>query len=125
VYRRLKERGYEVFAINPNASTVEGDTSYPSLSAVPGGVDAVVVATGPEHTQKTVRECHRLGIRYVWMHRGPGSGSVSTTAAEYGRDHGLSVIDGGCPLMFKPVSDGGHRVMRAVLTAAGNVPREV
>ena len=25
VYRRLRERGYEVFAVNPNADEVEGD----------------------------------------------------------------------------------------------------
>src|SRR4029453_1319447 len=25
VYRRLRERGYEVFAVNPNATEVEGD----------------------------------------------------------------------------------------------------
>lgn len=29
VYLRLRERGYEVFAVNPNAATVEGDQAYP------------------------------------------------------------------------------------------------
>ena len=29
VYKRLRERGYEVFAVNPNADEVEGDRSYP------------------------------------------------------------------------------------------------
>ena len=28
VYRRLRARGYEVFAVNPNADEVEGDRSY-------------------------------------------------------------------------------------------------
>ena len=45
VYQRFKERGYEVFAVNPNADTVEGDPCYRSLAAIPGGVDAVVIAT--------------------------------------------------------------------------------
>jgi len=40
VYRRLRERGYEVFAVNPNATEVEGDKAYDSLTAIPGGVDA-------------------------------------------------------------------------------------
>ncbi|MDT7570728.1 MAG: uncharacterized protein QOE05_902 [Actinomycetota bacterium] len=125
VYQRLKESGYDVFAINPNATVVEGDPSYPNLAAIPGGVDAVVVATGAERVQATVEECDELGIGHVWMHRGPGPGSVSPAAAAYGRAHGISVIDGGCPLMFDPTSDRGHKVMRAVLTATGNVPREV
>ena len=28
VYKRLRERGYEVFAVNPNAAEVEGDRAY-------------------------------------------------------------------------------------------------
>ena len=27
-----------------------------------------------------MRECVELGIKHVWMHRGPGAGSVSETA---------------------------------------------
>jgi predicted CoA-binding protein len=37
VYRRLHERGYEVFAVNPNTDKVEGDRSYPDLALIPGG----------------------------------------------------------------------------------------
>jgi len=47
-------------------------------------------------------ECADLGIKRVWMHRGPGAGSVSHPAAEYGRRHGITVIEGGCPCMFNP-----------------------
>ena len=43
VYRRLKDRGYDVVAINPNADRVEGDECYPDLTSVPGGVQAVVI----------------------------------------------------------------------------------
>ena len=43
VYQRLRQRGYEVFAVNPNAETVEGDHAYPDLTSIPGGVDAVVI----------------------------------------------------------------------------------
>ena len=125
VYKRLRERGYDVFAVNPNADEVEGDRSYHDLTAIPGGVDAVVIGTRPEIADETMRECAELGIRHVWMHRGPGAGSVSKTAAEYGRAHGIDVIDGGCPCMFGPTADLGHKVMRGVFTLAGNVPKEV
>jgi hypothetical protein len=37
VYQRLRQRGYEVFAVNPNAETVDGDTAYPDLRSIPGG----------------------------------------------------------------------------------------
>ena len=125
VYQRLRERGYEVFAVNPNADAVEGDIAYHDLASIPGGVDAVVIGTRPELAGGTMRECADLGIQHVWMHRGPGAGSVSKGAAEFGREHGISVIDGGCPCMFGPTADFGHKAMRVLFTINGNVPKQV
>jgi predicted CoA-binding protein len=125
VYRRLRERGYEVFAVNPNADQVEGDRCFPDLKSIPGGVEAVVIGTGPQHALTAVRECADLGIEQVWMHRSFGAGSVSDEAVAWGREHGMRVIDGGCPLMFKPTSDAGHVVIRSLLTLTGKVPRHV
>jgi predicted CoA-binding protein len=123
VYKRLRDRGYEVFAVNPNADEVEGARSYPDLKSIPGGVDAVVIATAPDKADGTMRECDALGIKHVWMHRGPGAGSVSDTATAYGREHGIAVIDGGCPLMFEPTADFGHKVMRVIFRS--HVPKMV
>jgi uncharacterized protein len=123
VYRRLRERGYDVFAVNPNAQEVEGDRSYPDLRSIPGGVEAVVIGTRPEIAERTMHVCAELGIKHVWMHRGPGEGSVSAAATDYGRQHGITVIDGGCPLMFEPTADLGHKIMRFVY--AGKVPKQV
>ena len=39
VYKRLRDRGYEVFAVNPNADEVDGDACYHSLQSVPGSGD--------------------------------------------------------------------------------------
>jgi hypothetical protein len=123
VYQRLRQRGYQVFAVNPNANEVEGDRCYQDLQAIPGGVEAVVIGTRPEIAEDTMRECAELGIKHVWMHRGPGAGSVSDAATGYGRQHGITVIDGGCPLMFGPTADFGHKIMRFVY--AGKVPKQV
>jgi predicted CoA-binding protein len=123
VYRRLRDRGYTVFAVNPNTDTVEDDRSYHDLKSIPGGVDAVVIGTRPETAEHTVRECAELGITRVWMHRGPGAGSVSAAATAYGREHGITVIDGGCPLMFEPTADFAHKIMRRVYS--GHVPKQV
>lgn len=125
VYNRLKERGYDVFAVNPNTDTVEGDTAYHDLASIPGGVEAVVIGTRPATAEQTMHECADLGIKEVWMHRAFGAGSVSDVATEYGRAHGITVIDGGCPCMFEPTADGGHKFLKAVCTLTGAVPRKV
>jgi len=123
VYRRLRERGYEVFAVNPNAEEAEGDRCYPDLGSIPGGVEAVVIGTRPETAERTMRECAELGIQHVWMHWGAGASSVSPAATAYGREHGIAVIDGGCPLMFGPTADFGHKLMRVALPR--RVPKQV
>ena len=125
VYRRLRDRGYEVFAVNPNATEVEGDKAYGNLTSIPGGIEAVVIGTSPEHADETMHECADLGIEQVWMHRSFGGGSVSDTATLYGRDHGITVIDGGCPCMFGLTADSGHKVMKVFATLAGNIPKKV
>jgi len=125
VYQRLRERGYTVFAVNPHAVTVEGDPAYPDLRSIPGGVEAVLIGTAPEHAMATMKECAELGVEYVWMHRSVDRGSVSNFATDWGHAHGIHVIDGGCPLMFGPVSDPGHRFMRGLLKLTGKVPRRV
>ena len=123
VYKRLRDRGYTVFAINPNADEVEGDPCYADLKSVPGDIEGVVIATSPHHAEATMREVVDLSIGRVWMHRGPGAGSVSEEATRYGREHGVVVIDGGCPLMFDPTADTGHKFMR--LVGVGKMPKKV
>jgi predicted CoA-binding protein len=126
VYQRLRQGGYEVFGVNPNADEVEGDRCYHDLKSVPGGVDWVVIGTKPETADATVRACEELGVKRVWMHQPPfGSGSFSQSAADYGREHGMTVITGGCPCMFNPTADPGHILLRAMGKATGKVPRSV
>jgi predicted CoA-binding protein len=123
VFKRLRDRGYQVFAVNPNADNVEGARSYHDLKSIPGGVDAVIIATAPDKAKSTMEECVELGIKHVWMHRSYGHGSVNPAAAAYGRKHGITVIDGGCPLMFDPTADFGHRMMRVVF--GSRIPKSV
>jgi hypothetical protein len=125
VYQRLRERGYEVFAVNPNADTVEGDPCYHDLKSIPGGVDAVVIATTPAVAPSVARECNELGISRVWMHRSFGSGSVSPEAHAFCRQNGIASIAGGCPLMYGPTSDAGHRFMRTMVGLFGGLPKQI
>jgi predicted CoA-binding protein len=125
VYQRLKERGYDVYPVNPNAEVVEGDPCFPDLHAIPGGVEAVVIGTRPERALATMVECDDLGIKDVWMHRSFGRGSVSDEATRYGREAGITVIDGGCPLMFEPTADPGHEAIRWVCRVNHHLPSKV
>lgn len=120
IYRAMREREYEVFALNPNADSVEGDPCYPSVKAIPGGVDGVVIITSPEITEEIVNDCVGAGVPRVWMHNNTfAASSVSDEAVSMCKEHGIVVIDGGCPMMFM---DFGHKCMKWFLGITGRLP---
>ena len=123
IYHRLKHTGHEVFAVNPNMPSFEGDRCYPDVRSIPGGVDGVVIITRPEITERIVRDCGDAGVRRVWLHQSLVNGSsVSPVAVEYCRQHDISVIPGGCPMLFGAGVDFGHRCMRAIMKLTGGLP---
>jgi uncharacterized protein len=122
VYRRLRDEGYEVFALNPSAAEVEGDRCYHALAEIPGGVEGVVIVTPPDAAPGVVRECAQAGVPRVWLHRSFGQGSVSPEAVALCEREGISVLDGACPMMFLEPVDLGHRCIRWVLGATGKLP---
>jgi uncharacterized protein len=123
IFRRLKNSGHDVFAVNPNMQTFEGERCYPDLQSIPGGVDGVVIITRPETTERIVRDCTDAGVRRVWMHQSMGKGSsVSPAAVEYCHQHDISVIAGACPMMYGAGADFGHTCMRWILSVTGRLP---
>ena len=125
VYRGLRGGNYDVFAVNPSADEVEGDACYHELKSIPDGVDAVVIATTPKVAETVVGDCAVLGISRVWIHRSFGRGSISEKAVDFCRDNDITVIAGGCPKMFLPKADFGHRCMRWILNVTGGLPKQV
>lgn len=122
IYRRFRDAGYEVYAVNPKADTVEGDRCYPDLAAVPARLDGVVAVTPPEATEDVARACADLGVPRLWMHQGMGPGSVSEAAAEVCRAHGVAVIPGACPMMYLEPVDVAHRCFRGLFRLTGRLP---
>jgi len=121
IYRKLKETGHRVFAVNPNAKTVEGDKCYPNLKAIRDGIDGVVVVTRPEVTEQIVRDCVGLKISRVWMHRSIGN-SVSDQAVKFCQKNNITIIPGGCPMMFCEPVDFPHKCLRWFFKMTSKLP---
>jgi acyl-CoA synthetase (NDP forming) len=83
-----------------------------------------VIITRPEVTEQIVHDCADAGVRRVWMHQSMAraGSSVSPAAVEYCRQHEISVIAGGCPMMYGPGADFGHTCMRWMLKLTGGLP---
>jgi hypothetical protein len=111
IYRALRAKGYHVFAVNPHAGELEGDRCWSDVATIDGGVDAALIVTPPDASAAAVRACAERGIRRVWLHRSLGQGSRSDEAVRIGREAGLTVIPGACPMMFLPGTDAFHRCL--------------
>lgn len=120
-YKKFKESGYQVYAVNPRISAYDGQACYADLKSIPEKVDAVFVLANPKVTEQIVQQCVDLGIKHVWMHcmmgtkpgLAAGMTSVSQPAVEMCKAKGIAVIPGACPNQFlKP--DFGHKMMRGM-----------
>jgi predicted CoA-binding protein len=125
-YRKFKEAGYAVSAVNPRLTTFQGDPCYPDLKSIPEKPDAVFILTNPKVTEQIIQQCVDLGIQRVWMHclmgtkpgLAAGMTSVSEEAVRMCREHGITVIPGSCPNQYlKP--DFGHTLMRVLFRTLG------
>lgn len=120
IYRLLRDKGYEVFAVNPSTDTVEGAPCYPNMQAIPGGVDGAILVTAPEISTQVAQDCVAAGVPRVWMHNNTFMpSSVSDEATAVCRENGITVIAGGCPMMF---FDPFHKCMKWVLNKTGRLP---
>jgi uncharacterized protein len=122
IYRRLAETGHEVFAVNPNASEIDGKACYPTLAAIPEQVEAVMIVTHPSAAAKVVQEALERNVHHIWFHRSFGDGSVSAEALQLCRSRGVEPIEGGCPLMYCQPVDPAHRTFRWWLRLMHRVP---
>lgn len=123
IYKKLKDAGYQVFAVNPSTTEYKGDPCYPTVKDIPGGAQAAVMVVRPEVAEQVVVDCHEAGIRHVWMHRSIGN-SVSDQAVAYCKENDIAVIGGGCPMMFVKPVDFGHVCMRFIGKYVGWLPTD-
>ncbi|TEU05106.1 CoA-binding protein [Candidatus Bathyarchaeota archaeon] len=92
VYKDLKEAGYTVYPVNPNADEILGDRCYSDIKNLPAKPDVVDLVVPPKATEETVKTCKTSRITKVWMQ----PGSESETAIKFCHDNNIDVVHGVC-----------------------------
>lgn len=95
IFKNLRNRGYEVYPVNPRLTELEGVRCYPSLADIPIKVDVVDFVVPPKVTEQILVECKRLGLNRIWLQ----PGSESETALAFCRDNNLKVVHGVCVIL--------------------------
>lgn len=124
LFREMCERAYDMVPVNPSAGELESKRCFGRVQEIKPPVEGALLFTSPQSTEGVVQDCAEAGIRYVWMHRGGGQGSVSPAAVAFCHQHGIHLVEGHCPFMFLPRSSFIHRIHGFFLKLAGLYPRK-
>lgn len=119
VCKELKSKGYEVFPVHPQADTIDGESCWPTLAALPEPVDGVVLVIPPPETEKVVQEAAAAGIRRIWMQQG----AESDNAVRFCEENNIAVVHGECILMFAEPLGFVHKLHRWVWGLLGRLPK--
>jgi predicted CoA-binding protein len=92
IVQYLKNQGYRIIPVNPTATEILGEKSYPDLESVPEKIDVVQVFRKPEDVPPVVDGAIKVGAKVVWMQEG----IVNEEAAQKARDAGLQVVMDAC-----------------------------
>jgi uncharacterized protein len=98
VARALQKFGYRVVPVNPTASEILGEKSWPDLGSAlenAGPVDVVDVFRRPEHVAAIVDDAIRLKVPALWLQ----DGVVDEAAAAKARAAGIFTVMDRC--MFR------------------------
>jgi predicted CoA-binding protein len=93
--RAYLRQGWTVYPVNPNEPVVEGLTSYPSVSAIPGPVDRASLYLPPAIGIAMLDEIKRKAIPELWINPGAESAALIRRAEELGLGpiQGCSIVD--------------------------------
>lgn len=117
VATELKQRGYQVFLVHPQAEEIGGERCYPNLSALAGQVDGVFICVSPKQSAQAVREAAAAGIQRVWLQQGADSADAQAAA----RETGLNPVTGKCILMYAQPVTSFHAWHRAFARLTGQL----
>lgn len=118
LYKTLKDKGYQLFAVNPNTEQIGSDPCFDSIQSLPQPVNGVVIVVPPTQTEKVLKDVAAAGINNVWIQQG----AESQEALDFCKNNGMNVVYKQCILMFaEPV--GPHKWHRFVWKLLGKIPK--
>lgn len=118
IYKELKKKGFNVYGVNPNMESVEGDKCYKNLHELEGKVDGIVNVVSKAQTSDVAKEANEIGIKNFWMQQG----SESDEAIKYCQENGINEIHKECILMFADPVNSIHGVHKWLWKVLGKLP---
>jgi hypothetical protein len=121
IFKELREKGFELFPINPNATEIQGVKCYQSVNELPGEVNHLLVVTKKHETEKVVQQALENGMKMIWIQQK----SETPEALEILQNSGISYIHKKCIMMFAEPVKSVHGFHRSLVKFFGGYPKMV
>jgi len=119
VYKELKDRGFEIYPINPNIDQVNGDKCYHSINALPSDIGYLLVLTPKTQTLNTVREAVGKGIENIWIQQH----SETKEVMDFLKDKPVKLVTRECIFMWLEPVKSIHKFHRTIRKFFGLLPK--
>ncbi|MCX7745706.1 MAG: CoA-binding protein [Clostridia bacterium] len=86
IYKKLRSKGYRVYAVNPLYQTIEGDKCYPDLSSLPEKPEVIDMVVSAKRGIPVIEEAAKLGIKNIWLQPGTYNDELMQLIQEKGLD---------------------------------------
>ena len=121
IFKELKEKGFDLYPVNPNADEIQGVQCYKSIAELPDDVTHLYIVTQKVETQQIVDAAIEKGIKMIWMQQK----SETPEAVKTAEDAGIIVISQRCLFMFVDPVGGPHAFHRFFTKLFGGYPKLV
>jgi predicted CoA-binding protein len=121
VFRKLKEKGFDVYPVNPNAGEIQEVKCHKTVNDLPGDVTHVLILTPANETEEVAKACVKKGVKMVWIQQK----SDTPEAIRIIEDAGVPLIYKKCIMMFADPVKSFHKFHRSWVKFFGNYPKMV
>lgn len=121
VFNELKQKGFQLYPVNPNAEEIQGEKCFKSLEELPADVSRLLILTAKSETEAVAEAAAKKGFEMVWVQQTSDTPEALKTL----NDARIQVIANKCIMMFAAPVKGGHAFHRFFVKAFGGYPKMV
>jgi len=118
VMKELRQKGFDVYPINPNCEVIHGDPCFPSVTALPPDIRNLLVLTPKAQTFQVVKEAVGKGITNIWVQQM----SDTREAVDLLSQSNVNAITRQCILMWAEPVKSIHKFHRTIKMLFGRLP---
>lgn len=118
IFKTLKNIGFDIIPINPNADEISGVKCYKSIDDLPEDVDRILIATPKSSTDEVLEKAFEKGIPQIWVQRAANTNKTVDIAKQHNKD----IIHSQCILMFADPT-GIHKFHKTINKIIGVHPK--